>query len=491
MITDIDSTFSRGQPWPPNDEAVKTYRDLCERNLTLWDGDHWAVFKDRWIKLFREDETSYEMDLNWPRRISNLFADMLLGESPGFQVPDEQKETLKTMLADDTNQSFIVKAFEVAIDMSRFGIGIFKVRTSGKIPVIESQRPDLWIPVVSPFNIKEATAHILAFTYSEGKTALLRAEIHTKGHVSTRTWLLVDDGTKLGVEIDDPVHHVEIDTNYPDFLVFTAISGQTSTSFYGKDDYSDIACIIAELEVRYAQNNRVLDKNADPTLIGPFSAIKTRANGEQYVETFGGKYIGVASKDDPVPAYITWDGSLGANFTQIEKLKQEFYSLSETSPAAFGILEAGLATSGSALKRLNAALLAKVNRMKRALVPAMKGALMAASALAVQNKIPGAVLITSDLTIALKDGIPDDMKESVDIESVAVGAKLTSKAAAMKRLYEMDDEQVQELMDQIDSETKAAAPPPVQNPDQTGVDIAMKAFGALQNKNLQDDAPVQ
>ena len=61
------------------------------------------------------------------------------------------------------------------------------------------------------------------------------------------------------------------------------------------------------------------------------------------------------------PGYVTWDGQLEAAFKQIDLLMEQLYILSETSAAAFGQLKAGLAESGTALRRLMMAPLAKVN----------------------------------------------------------------------------------------------------------------------------------
>ena len=81
-------------------------------------------------------------------------------------------------------------AYEVALDVSRYGTGIFKIRYDGRA-IIEGQQPAIWFPVVAPDNIKEIQAHVLAWTYEEdtqerGKTVTkeyLQMEIHERGRI--------------------------------------------------------------------------------------------------------------------------------------------------------------------------------------------------------------------------------------------------------------------------------------------------------------------
>ena len=115
-------------------------------------------------------------------------------------------------------------------------------------------------------------------------------------------------------------------------------------------------------EIRVAQISRILDKHADPNLYGPDSALEHDAQTGEWKFRGGGKFYPVGPGEQP-PGYVTWDGQLDAAFREIELLMEQLYILSETSAAAFGQLKSGLAESGSALRRLMMAPLAKVNRL--------------------------------------------------------------------------------------------------------------------------------
>ena len=79
MLTSL-SFLSEGNPWPPPTEAERLER--YAQNRLLFEGKHEQVYKD-WIRLLREDQqATLEMVLNWHKRLTLLFADLLLGEPP-------------------------------------------------------------------------------------------------------------------------------------------------------------------------------------------------------------------------------------------------------------------------------------------------------------------------------------------------------------------------------------------------------------------------
>lgn len=147
------------------------------------------------------------------------------------------------------------------------------------------------------------------------------------------------------------------------------------------------------------------------------------------------------------------------SFKQIETMMQQFYILSETSPAVFGEIQSGLAESGSALKRLFMAPLAKVNRVRLGFDEGLREVVRLAAALDGQKVEP---------RIAWRDGLPDDETERTQNEATAVGAGLTSKRSAMKRLYELNDKQADEEQRLIDDEKEALSDPDAPLDDEDG-----------------------
>jgi len=448
MLTSL-SFLTPGKPWPPPTEAERLER--YAENRLLFEGRHELVYKD-WIRLLREDQqATLEMVLNWHKRLTLLFADLLLGEPPRIIAGDQDSEEQKAVerLIED-NDLFNV-AYEVALDVSRYGTGIFKIRYDGRA-IIEGQQPAIWFPVVKPDNIKEIQAHVLAWTYEEeamerGKTVkkkYLQTEIHERGRITTAKYPI--DNNIIGPALE----YQETETGIDEFLVVPVNNILTTDRVTGLDDYSDLDSIIQELEVRIAQISRILDKHADPNMYGPDTALEhDRATG-QWTFRGGGKYFPVGQGEQP-PGYVTWDGHLEAAFRQIDLLMEQLYILSETSAAAFGQLKSGLAESGTALKRLMMAPLAKVNRVRMRFDPALKEVLWLASMLERAQGMAGAVVL-ENIHIDWKDGLPDDDVELTQNEVQRYTAGLTSLESSLRRLYGLEGQALQEEIDRIRGE---------------------------------------
>lgn len=448
MLTSLDF-LQQGKPWPPPTEAERLGR--YAQNRLLFEGKHELVYKD-WIRLLREDQqATLEMVLNWHKRLTTLFADLLLGEPPRITAGDQgsQEQEVVERIVED-NSLFNI-AYEVALDVSRYGTGIFKVRYDGRA-IIEGQQPAIWFPVVSPDNIKEIQAHVLAWTYEEdtqerGVTVTkkyLKTEVHEKGKITTSLYSLNNN------TISALLKQEETETDVDEFLVVPVNNILTTDRATGLDDYSDLDSIIQALEVRVAQIERILDKHADPNMYGPDTALEQDPATGQWGYRGGGKYFPVGQGEQP-PGYVTWDGQLEAAFRQIDLLMEQLYILSETSAAAFGQLKSGLAESGTALRRLMMAPLAKVNRIRMRFDPALKEVLWLASMLEKAQGMDGAVVL-ENIHIDWKDGLPNDENELTQNETQRYTAGLTSLESSLKRLYGLEGEALQQEIERIKSE---------------------------------------
>ncbi len=457
MLTSLD--FIRtGQPWPPEpeQERLKLYSD----NIKLFEGKHEQVYKN-WVRLLRDDQkATLEIILNWPKRLSTLWADLLLGEPPRITAGNKgtpEQEAVERILEEN---SLINTAYEVALDVSRLGTGCFKIRYDQR-GIIEGQPPSVWFPVVAPDNIKQVLCHVLAWRYQEGaavKRWYLNVEIHERGRITFQRWTMNSAGERIGNLLEERVQETGVDY----FLVVPVNNILTTDRVTGLDDYSDLDGILQELETRVAQISRILDKHADPSMYGPDTAASIDPLTGKVTYLAGGRYFPIMPDEDP-PGYITWDGQLEASFKQIENLMEQLYAISETSPAAFGQLKTGLAESGSALRRLMLAPLAKINRIRMRFDPALKEALYLAAALEVAQHKSGAVTLES-IRIDWQEGLPVDEIEQTDIETQRKTAGLTSTESALKRLYGLEGEALQEELQRILDEADASMPQMFKSP---------------------------
>lgn len=439
MITDF-GFLNNGQPWPP--EAERDRLDTYRQNRLLFEGKHDLVYRDALERMLREDEAlTLVMVLNWPKRIATLWADMLLGEPPtivaGAKGSPEQVALERIMKDND----LLNVAYEVALDVPTCGTGIFKVRFDGQRGIIESQPPEYWFPVVDSMNVKEIWAHVLAWVVGER----LVVEIHYRGFIEHREYTY-DDG-EIGFLLYDPM---VVETGVDNFLIEPVHNLLTSNAVYGLNDFDDLGSIVSEIEARLAQIAKILDKHADPSMYGSRMAMQQDPNTGKWHMPGGSKFWPV---DDKVgrPGYVTWDGKLEAAFTQIETLMDQLYMLSETSPAAFGNIKQGLCESGSALKRLMIAPLAKVNRIRMRLDPALKRAIQTCAALEVAQGMEGAVEL-NDVSIQWQDGLPDDDTELTQNMVARKPVGLVSTESALKMLDGIDGEQLELELKQIAAE---------------------------------------
>lgn len=453
MLTNLDF-LTPGAQWPPKGEAdrLKRYRD----NKQLFEGKHEAVFQEVWTRLFRPDlRMSVEMCLNWPKRLSTLWADLLLGEAP--TLTDAAGDGGASYLGDLAGRlRFWGLSHQAAIDTSRYGDAVLKARRGldGKVRVSVIP-PGYWFPVVSPEDAKEITHHVLAWPvgHVEDRTMRLMVEIHSAGIVEFRTYAMPNwpvsfpnagGVCSLGRILETREEQTSVDAP----LVVHVANLETSDRIYGLDDYDDLTSIVQELEVRFAQVARVLDKHADPKMFGPDVTRKDPETGILMADL--GDYVPL-EKEEVAPGYIVWDAQTEASFRQVEMLMEQFYMLSETSPAAFGNLKAGLAESGSALRRLMMAPLAKVNRVRMGFDAGLREVLRLAALLDSGRAVKP--------VIGWADGLPDDESEEIRNESTAVTSELTSRRSAMKRLWGFDDEQAEEELRRIRDEEPAVVEP--------------------------------
>lgn len=446
MLTNLDF-LDTGQQWPPASEVERLQQ--YEDNRLLFEGKHEQVFTE-WIKILRDDRKALlELILNWYKRLSLLWADLLLGEPPTITVGEDDSPEQINLHRIIEDNSLILSAHEVAIDISRFGVGLFKVRydTQG---IIEAQPPMVWFPVVQPDNIKQVIAHVLAYEFEVDKVKYLKAEIHEKGKITTKIYFM--RGGYIGELAEEPK---EVQTGVNRFLIIPTNNVMTSDRLYGKDDYEDLDSIIQELEIRVAQVSKILDKHADPNMYGPSTAMSQTSEGEWEFQG-GGKYFPV-DEGESTPGYITWDGQIDAAFKQIEILLEQLYILSETSAAAFGQLKAGLAESGTALRRLMMAPLAKTNRIRMRFDPTLKNTLKACSELEVSQGMSGA-LVLKNIDISWQDGLPDDDREQADIYALYRQNGLISIERGLKQLFKLKGAQLKEELDRLLVEANEETP---------------------------------
>lgn len=427
MIYDVDSILQKGLRWPP--EAEKTRLTLYKQNENLFDGNHTAVYTGL-LRLFHENAAEHQkivMCLNWHRRLSTLWPDLLIGELPEIKVSEGNQKAIDQLLIDT---GMWPETYKALIDTSRFGTGPLKAyMDEAGLPHALAVAPSRWFPVVDSSG--KVIEHLLAWQVDK----TLNCEIHRKGEIETRTYQIIDG--KIASEATDIEINKEAKETYgiDDYLLVPLCNLTTTTNQWGIDDYTSLDPIIKRLETRLTRLGRILDAHSEPAMGVPEDAVtRNPETGEMHYDT--NLRIFPMGEGQKPPQYITWDGQLSASFQEIAFLMDQLYALSETCPQAFGQSVSGTAESGTSLRLRMMAPLKRVERLRLNIDPAMKKMVWLLA------KLSDIQIDPKEISINWKDGLPEDNYQQSQIEMNDVTSGITSKKAAAMRRYGWTEEQV-------------------------------------------------
>lgn len=453
------TAFNQGQPWPPEGEGerLKRYR----QNYHLFEGKHERVFKDSSEALRPELRAVQRFVLNFYKRLTVHWADLVFGEAPTLTAGEDEasSKALKRLIS---SNNLMQTSYEVCLDHSIYGDGLYKLRLEQGQAVIEGQPPDFWFPVVSPENIRHYGAQVLGWTFKAmtgivaKEREFVRLEIHTRGQIEHRAHLL-KNGT-LG-----PDHWQQLypdtpqleQTGVDDLLIVQVPSLRTTKSVFGRDDYSDLDSLVLEMEDRLAQMSRILDKHADPGMYGPDSAIRFDHELERWVFKKE-NYVVMDAKDDPVPGYLTWDGDLNSALAEFNLLFEQLMLIAETSPAGLGLpSRSGEISSGFQFRLAMQPDITKAGRIATAFDAGLSKVLRLAAELERANS--GS---TPELSISIdwRDGLPTDADTNSQIAERGVREGFISRHSAVQLMHpDWTPEQVMAELDRLSEDMAAQA----------------------------------
>lgn len=376
MLYDL-SFLEKDKIFPPRSEMprLEGYRQnklLFEHRLQ----DVYAPYLERIrqiINKFNDTDWAqmsydiYSLDFDYFELLSIKTADLTVGDPPtitmkkrrltqeeidndGESIAEEAHKTAEDNLnAICSNSCLYIKLLPIVVDISRFGDSVVRIYSELKDGKERNNftiiSPEMWFPVVDR-EIKENRLYdVLAWIEcinpeeeEQKQRFILKTQIHSAGQFESREYeakrldgnYTLPDGTtcnqprfKIGnlLRQGNPIQ-----TGLSASAIRNFSNVVSSDSIFGINDYDRISAIIAELGVRYTLESLVLDKHTAPTMAADASNFYQDARG-QWTANIGG----VMSVDTgkPYPQYITWDASLQANHTMIEKLEKHLYSLSE------------------------------------------------------------------------------------------------------------------------------------------------------------------
>ncbi|MDL2235409.1 phage portal protein [Christensenellaceae bacterium OttesenSCG-928-L17] len=452
-----DLTFlEQGKPWPPKQEIkrIKQY----DANRRLFEGEHFDQQDDAARRVQQvigafDDVISYEILLNYQQLVSKKTADLLFSEWPTITSKDER---MQKFIDEFTTRSHLLsQCYQVALDISRYGDGTMGVSRPEEGAIAYAGRTDCWYPVVDPMNIKrhlhEVIATVVVPNAEKPTERELLIEIHSPGRNERRRHRLegVSNGL-IGPALLPP--DVTI-TGLPGIDFWQVSNVATSDRVHGIDDYHDINALIQEIEVRFAQISKVLDKHAQPSMQGPMSAlVEDPPESGEYKMRTGNYFVTQEGGDEKAGtvSYVVWDAQMSSAFEQIEKLLGQLRTISEMGALISDVSEKmGQMPTGTALRTLLSTALAKIARVRMTFDAVLKQVIQAAA------QLEG--IKPADVSIKWFDGLPDDPLETAQIISSRTGGKQTMsvKTSIMETDGKTEEEAKSEVL-QIQEENAAA-----------------------------------
>jgi hypothetical protein len=390
--------------------------------------------------------------------ISRLSADLLFGEQPDFLAPDGDEQVQEALDRIVAGNNLHTANYESALSNSFRGDAVYKVRWGKRTPqadqpeaIIEEVPASIYFPELDDDDVRRVVRVTLAWVKrdpQDTKRAYLRAEVHEPGVIRHQLFdlgsistLTVSGSQAATISIGGkalqqiPLNTLEAYQDLPEeeetgldhIPIFHAPNFRYGSRFWGISDYEGLESLFEALNDRISQIDEVLQKHVAPKIVLPPSFVDE--DGKVRFDRMEAIQLGAGEQP---PSYITWDAHLTAAFSEVDRLMEMIFLMSETAPSAFGLDKYGVAESGRALRLRLLRTLAKVNRKRLYYDRALKAALLCAQQLEAIHG--GAGYEPRAPVINWADGLPEDMMEMVQMEAQRLAAGNTSIESSVRRL---------------------------------------------------------
>lgn len=266
----------------------------------------------------------------------------------------------------------LILAIRTAIEYRvTYGCGVFDNRMPMAPRVVD---PRFWLPTRLPYDSSIVVTDEVAYPYSDnihGTADRIRVttfeDVGAQKIETSRSYRL--EGLSIGASVGEGVS-----SPVPESVLVPVSS---DNSLYGVSDYRDIVGYVKELHRRESAVSSAQDKQSNPHLILPESAIIRNADGSVTIDK-DGQVIPIQDNDtgrQVQPMYLTWDAKFGEQETTIDRILDRIWWSCKISPTLLN-RSANRQTnlhvpSGSALRRLALETVLKVRAMREVFTPAI------------------------------------------------------------------------------------------------------------------------
>ena len=454
--------IKKGQIYPPRSEAcrIAKYRDM----LNLYRGHTEQVVNGYWARFNGGDKTQNVkfIELNYFKLIASKTADLVCGEKPDVVYPDDinikDKEIVSRII-----EQFNKKLRKSVIDFVRFSESVLRpYRDAEGNAKVALPPPELWVPVVNEEDTSEFIHHVIGFPDTINGQDVLVIQVHSKGYYEQYTYKTTkakecyhEYGKIITLEsyqINREIDYQKVFTGIDGFAVEHVANEQTSDNIHGTSDFEAIVSLVADLEVRFAQRDIILDKHASPSMAAAREHFELSRNEED--KDYTGKKLNVGKawiigENGQIPQYVTWDGQLEAVEQDIQDKMQQLFILSEmgaviddnvsgSTTLAFETIQARMVNARLKARRITE----EYDEIYKRVVKNM-------------FKLETGREMKFDINVTWNDGLPNDTKRDAEVATIEINSGLKSKKTIRKEYYNMTDKQAEEEQEQIDAETPA------------------------------------
>ena len=396
-----------------------------------------------------------------PQTISDISADLLLGEFPAIILPEARQQAFDDW-AFDTDLG--TKMLEAATYVSAIGTvfsSMFKIDNE----IVYSLQPANRVTWVEKFGKFENVKFILSISQAKDNNKIIY-EIQEWSKPDGQ--LLIQHYAAVVRISDTKVLEVrELSNPERPGIDFVPIAKWLNVGIMGanigRSDYDGKGQLFSEIDNRVDQNNNTIEENQDPWKAMPQGVLDQ--NGQFNRASYGAKMFektGGGQADNQVDI-MAWDANMPAAFTQIDTMLDLTFFTARLSDPITGRMKGGLGSnSGESLKWQSVSTIAMKQRKEKYASAFIRDFINQWS------KLDGDEVIKKDIKIEWQDGLPIDEKQKTEAVVQQVNAGLMSKQTAVEKLQELGTEDAQQEIDRIQNDetftaqTEASTLAPIQ-----------------------------
>lgn len=455
--------------WPFDGKRIKRYI----RNEHLYRSRHDKAFAERIAQqLYKKvggDGLTF-LVIDFPKTIVNIPANLLVGHAPVISYQDQTlNDALKRVMERSRLETVLLEAAQAA---GFRGDSVLEARLSPRGVVVEPKPAYSYYPELSPDNCRDVLSEQLAWKRPWGDKNVLRVDRYLSGEIYREAYRL-GEGNRVGKPYTgrdlqsilggDPI--IPSGLKSDDGLVNTLVhipNYRADNDFWGESDLGGgLPTLFEEADERLSQISRILDKHADPKMVG--SKMNMSPDGLAKMMQMG--YIEISPNASVTPSYLTWDAQLIAAFSHYKAVVDEIFRHSEICPMLAGYVAGARYDSGRAYKMQMAPTLAKTSRKRIYMNPALKEILQIAVAMELKVRLED----VPAPTIRWRDGLPKDLAEQSQTENNRIASGTSSRRSSIKRLDDIDDAGADDELALIRAEQEqfggVKMPPQIQTPE--------------------------